>query len=174
MTRSLLILPLMLLAACGQGDRDQANAGGAEININAGDKDGGVQITSGKGGSKLAIKGDGVDLDFDLPDFSKIDVAADFDIDGVKLYPGSKVTSVNVDASDKSGADKAIVKLGFTSPTTPAKAAAWMAGEFAKQKVRVTRSGDTLTGKSEDGDDFTIRFSPDGANAKGEALIISL
>ena len=97
---------------------------------------------------------------------------SDFDIDGVKLYPGSKVTTVNVDANDKNGADKATVKLGFTSPAAPTKAADWMAGEFAKKGVKITRSGDTLAGKDKDGADFRINFAPDGANAKGEVVIV--
>ena len=78
--------------------------------------------------------------------FVDLDVEGDFDIDGVKLYPGSKVTSVNVDASDRNGADKATVQLGFTSPATPAKAADWMAGEFAKKGTKVARTGDVLAG----------------------------
>src|SRR3546814_11570645 len=79
-----------------------------------------------------------------------LDVASDFDIDGVKLYPGSQVTKVDVDANDKNGADKATVKLGFTSPVAPTKAADWMAGEFAKKGDKVTRSGDTLAGKDKE------------------------
>src|SRR3546814_7619615 len=79
-----------------------------------------------------------------------LDVASDFDIDGVKLYPGSQVTKVDVDADDKNGADKATVKLGFTSPAAPTKAADWMTAEFAKKGLKVTRSGDTLAGKDKD------------------------
>src|SRR3546814_4921802 len=78
---------------------------------------------------------------------------------------------VDVDADDKNGADKATVKLGFTSPAAPTKAADWMASEFAKKGLKVTRSGDTLAGKDKDGADFTINFAPDGANAKGEVVI---
>ena len=164
-----LLPPILLLAACGQ---DEKAKDGTEISINAGDKNGGVQITSSKdGGGKVKIGGDGVDIDIDVPDFVDFDVTGDFDIDGVKLYPGSQVTTVNVDATDKNGADKAVVKLGFTSPAAPAKAAEWMAGEFAKQAIKVTRTGDTLAGKDKDGADFTIKFGPDGANSKGEVLI---
>src|SRR3546814_14421680 len=47
---------------------------------------------------------------------------------------------VDVDADDKNGADKATVKLGFTSPAAPTKAADWMAAEFAKKGLKVTRS----------------------------------
>jgi hypothetical protein len=164
-----LIPPMLLLAACGQEEKAKE---GTEISINAGDEHGGVKITSSKdGGGKVKIGGDGVDIDIDVPDFVDFDVTGDFDIDGVKLYPGSQVTKVNVDASDKDGADKAVVNLGFTSPAAPKKAADWMAAEFAKKSVKITRTGDTLAGKDEDGDDFTIKFAPDGANSKGEVLI---
>jgi hypothetical protein len=164
-----LLPPIFLLAACGQDEKAKT---GPEISINAGDEHGGVQISSSKdGGGKVKIGGDGVDIDIDVPDFVDFDVTGDFDIDGVKLYPGSHVTSVNVDANDRNGADQAVVKLGFTSPAAPAKAADWMAGEFAKQAIKVTRTGDTLAGKDKDGSDFTIKFGPDGANSKGEVLI---
>ena len=92
-------------------------------------------------------------------------------ITSVKLYPGSNVTTVNVDANAKDNTDNAKVELGFTSPAAPAKASGWMAGEFAKKRVQVTRTGDTLAGKTKDGDNFTISFAPDGANAKGKVLI---
>jgi hypothetical protein len=160
----------MLLAACGQGE-DKKNA--TEVSINAGGADGGVRITTGKDGGRLKIGGEGVDIDMKIPDFVDLDVTGDFDIDGVKLYPGSNVTTVNVDANDKAGAGKATVKLGFTSPAAPAKAADWMAGEFAKKGVKVTRSGDALAGTDKDGDAFTINFAPDGANTKGDVRIVS-
>lgn len=173
MKRAFLILPILILSACGQGRDDKAAADGADITINADGDDGKVKITSGSDGSKLAIKGDGVNINMDLPDFGKMDISSDFDIDGVNLYPGTKISSLNVDASDKQGADKAIVRVSFSSPATPAKAADWMAAEFAKQDTQVTRKGDTLAGKTEDGDDFTIRFDPAGTISKGEVLIVS-
>ena len=119
-----------------------------------------------------AAQAEGAAINVDVPDFVDLDIESDFDIDGVKLYPGSNVTTVNVDASDKNGADRARVELGFTSPAAPAKAADWMAGEFAKQGVKVTRTGDTLAGKTKDGEAFTINFGPDGANARGKVLIV--
>ncbi len=165
-----LIPPMMLLAACGQSEEKKDTP---EISINAGDGKGGVQISSNKDGSgRLKIGGDGVDIDMKIPDFVDLDVEGDFDIDGVKLYPGSNVTTVNVDARDNGGSgDKATVELGFTSPAAPAKAADWMAGEFAKKNIQVQRAGDTLRGTTKDGDDFKIDFGPDGANAKGKVTI---
>lgn len=169
MRLAFLIPPMMLLAACGSEEKKTGE--GTEVSINAGDEHGGVQIKTGKDGGNIKIGGDGAAINLDIPDFVDLDIESDFDIDGVKLYPGSKVTTVDVDANDRNGTSKATVKLGFTSPAAPAKAADWMAGEFAKKGVKVTRSGDTLAGKDKDGADFRINFAPDGANAKGEVVI---
>ncbi len=170
MRLAFLIPPMMLLAACGSEEKKADE--GTQVSINADGDGGGVKIRAGKDGGNLKIGGEGIAIDVDIPDFVDLDIESDFDIDGVKLYPGSKVTKVDVDASDKAGADRATVKLGFTSPAAPAKAADWMAAEFAKKGVKVTRSGDTLAGKDKDGADFTINFAPDGANAKGEVVIV--
>jgi len=164
-----LIPPMMLLAACGSEEKKAGE--GTEVSINAEGDGGGIKIQTGKDGGKIRIGGDGAAINIDVPDFVDLDVASDFDIDGVTLYPGSQVTKVDVNASDKAGADQATVKLGFTSPAAPTKAADWMAGEFAKKGVKVTRAGDTLAGKDKDGADFRINFGPDGANAKGEVVI---
>ncbi|QCB53135.1 hypothetical protein E5675_00860 [Sphingopyxis sp. PAMC25046] len=169
MRLAFLIPPMMLLAACGSEEKKSGE--GTEVSINAGDEHGGVQIRTGKDGGNLKIGGDGAAINIDIPDFVDLDIESDFDIDGVKLYPGSKVTKVDVDANDTNGAEKATVKLGFTSPAAPTKAADWMAGEFAKKGVKVTRTGDTLAGKDKDGADFRINFAPDGATAKGEVVI---
>lgn len=174
MIRSLLILPLMLLTACGQQGRDTKKETAPEVVINAkGDGGGKVHITSGKDGGKFSLNGGGVNINFDLPDFAKIDIDDDFDIDGVQLYPGSHVTSINIDANDQKNGEDAVVRFGFTAPAVPAKAADWMAAEFAKKDRKVTRTGDILRGTSKDGDDFTITFVPDGKTAKGEVLILS-
>ena len=164
-----LLPPMMLLAACGSEEKKSES--GTEVSINAGDEHGGVQIKTGKDGGNIKIGGDGAAIDIDVPDFVDLDIEGDFDIDGVKLYPGSKVGSVNVNAGETGGKDKARVEMGFTSPAAPAKAADWMAAEFAKKGVKVTRTGDTLAGTDKDGDAFTIDFAPDGATAKGKVLI---
>jgi hypothetical protein len=169
MRLAFLIPPMLLLVACGQ---DEKAKDATEVSINAGDEHGGVQIKTGKDGGNIKIGGEGASIDIDFPDFVDLDIESDFDIDGVKLYPGSKVTAVDVDANDTDGTEKAKVKLDFTSPATPAKAADWMAGEFAKKGVKVTRTGDTLAGTDKDGADFTVRFDPDGGASKGQVRIV--
>ena len=162
-----LLPPILLLAACGQSEKkDQP-----EVSINAGDETGGVHISSGKDGGRIRIGGERAGIDMKLPDFADLDIEGDFDIDGVKLYPGSEVTTVNVDANARDGKGDAKVELGFSSPVAPAKAADWMAAEFAKKSVKVTRTGETLAGTTADGDDFRIDFGADGANTRGKVVI---
>lgn len=170
MRLAFLIPPILLLAACGQEKKANDET---EISINADGDGGNLQISSGKDGGKLKINGEGVNIDLDIPDLGDMDLGSDFDIDGVKLYPGSKITAMDVKANDKNGANDAVVKFGFTAPAAPAKAADWMAAEFAKKGVKITRTGDTLAGTASDGDMFRISFAPDGTQAKGEALITS-
>ena len=56
-----LIPPMMLLAACGQGEEKKDKT---EVSINAGDEHGGVQITAGKDGNgRIKIGGDGVGIE---------------------------------------------------------------------------------------------------------------
>lgn len=157
MRLAFLIPPILLLAACGQ---EKKPADETEVSVDA---------DSGK----LKINGEGVNIDLDIPDLGDMDMASDFDIDGVKLYPGSKITTMDIKANDKNGASDAVVKFGFTSPAAPVEAADWMAAEFAKKGVKVARTGDTLAGTAKDGDTFRISFAPDGTKARGEALIVS-
>src|SRR3546814_1275188 len=106
MRLAFLIPPMLLLAACGQGE-DKKDA--TEIAINADGDDGGVQIKTGQNGGKLTIGGkDGTAVNINIPDFVDFDIEGDFDIDGVKLSPGSKITRVAIDASDTGGNDKEI------------------------------------------------------------------
>lgn len=160
-----LVPPMMLLAACAQEEKSDTTE------LTVGDDGGKVQIRSDQDGGKLKINAKGVDIGIDIPKIADLDIHTDFDIDGVKLYPGSTITTMDINAGRKDGAKEAVVKFGFTAPAAPKVAADWMEGEFAKKKIKVSRSGDTLTGTDKDGDDFTIRFDPDGANAKGEVLI---
>ena len=169
MRLAVLIPPMMLLAACGSEEKKADDS--TEIAINAGDEGGGIQIKSGADGGKLKIDAGGVNIGLDIPDVGDLDIGQDFDIDGVGLYPGSKITSMDIDARDKNGAHDARGKFGFTAPAAPTIAADWMVGEFAKKGIKVTRTGDTLAGMDKDGDNFTIRFNPDGKASKGEVLI---
>ena len=163
MRLAFLIPPIMLLAACGS---DEKAKDATEVSINAGDEHGGVQIKAGKDGGNIKIGGEGASIDIDIPDFVDLDIESDFDIDGVKLYPGSKVTTVDVDANEKNGAGKATVKLGFTSPAAPTKAADWMAGHLMAEEHRGHEPGDIATPRLASALDLNprVRIQPDPAS----------
>lgn len=161
------ILSCFFLAAC-DGKADKAADGTApDVTIETKGEDGGsVNITSDAGGSKIAIKGDGVNISADLPAIP--DISADFDIDGVKLYPGSKVTGFKILADDSKGGDgEGSVDMAFTSPATPAKLADWYVAQFKANGVAASANGTTVSGKTKDGEPFTITLTPDGAGSKG-------
>lgn len=152
--RLLLILPALALplAACDRSDEGTqiavtANGSGGSIG-----KDGEVRIDT------PAFKGA-----FKLPQINL--TAENFDINGVHLYPDSKIAAVNVDGTGK---DKVTVR--FTSPADPATVRTWFAAQFKEAGTPVSVEGNTLTGKDDD-KTFTINLSPQGQQSAGVVRI---
>lgn len=141
-----LLIPTAFVAACNvhkANDADgnvtiQANTDG-EVNFN-------VPFVQGK------IK---------LPEGSMHN--SNFDIDGVKLMPGSSVTGVNVVAGDKG----ATVHLAFKAPAAPDAVRAYFADQFKQKGVDAAISGDTVTGKAKDGTPFTIKVGQGASGSEG-------
>ena len=90
-----------------------------------------------------------------------------FDIDGVKLMPGSSVTGFNLEAHD----DGATVDMSFTAPAPPDQVRSYFVDQFHKQDVKAALAGETVTGKSKDGSPFTIYVSPGPGGSKGVIAI---
>jgi len=152
--RTLLILAIIAapLAACdrtGEGTQVAVTANGSGGSMS---KDGEVKIDT------PAFKGA-----FKLPQINL--TAENFDINGVHLYPESKIASVNVDGTGK---DKVTVR--FTSPADPATVRTWFAEQFKEAGTPVSVAGNTLTGKDDD-ETFTIELSPQGQQSAGVVRI---
>lgn len=152
MHRSLILLAVPLLAAC---DVHSKGAG-----------DGNVVIQADEGGN----------VEFDLPIVGgKMKVPAgmmhsgDVDIDGVKLMPGSSVNGFSVFAGDKG----ATVNLGFKAPASPDAVRSYYVSEFRKKGVEAALAGNTISGRSKDGSDFTIDVDPAGNGSQGKIVIHS-
>jgi hypothetical protein len=154
MKRSALLLLVSLLAGCNVHSKNPAD-GDDNVTINA-DESGHVS--------------------FNLP-FAKgqVKVPTSFmhngnvDIDGVKLMPGSSVTGFNVDAAH----DAANVDMSFTAPASPDEVRSYFVDQFKKQGVEAAIAGDSVTGKSKDGDPFTIEVSPGASGSHGKIVIHS-
>jgi hypothetical protein len=169
MLKLLCILPLTLgLVACGVGNEPDK---GTTVSIDATGKDGNkVAIKADGESGKVSLNVPGFDANVRLPKALLDD--SNFDIDGVKLYPGSKVDTVDIKADEASGKGRADVRIGFSSPAEPAKVAAWFKEQFGKQSIEVGGDADTLNGKSENGDAFSIELTAaDGGRTAGTVSI---
>jgi len=104
----------------------------------------------------LSVKIPGISANVNLP--GGLLAKSDFDIDGVKLYPGAAVTSMKVDA--KSGdAQSSVVRIAYAAPGGAAEVRDWYVKAFAEKAIAIVRKGDGLTGKTSDGDTVTMTFA---------------
>lgn len=123
------------------------------------------------GDHDVTIKADQNEVSFNIPIGSgkvKLPEGAmknsNFDIDGVKLMPGSSVTGFNVDAHDKG----ATVQLSFAVPATPDQVRAYFLDQFKAKGVEASATRDGVKGKSKDGSDFAIRLQPASGGSAGK------
>src|SRR5206468_3774312 len=106
---------------------------------------------------------EGGNVSFDVP-FAKGQIKlpsslmnkGNIDIDGVKLMPGSQVTGFNVESHN----DVSNVDMSFTAPASPDQVRSYFVDQFKKQGAEVSLAGNMVTGKSKDGNPFTIDVSP--------------
>lgn len=124
------------------------------------DNDDNVTISGGADGN----------VSFDLP-FMKGQVklpegsvhGSNFDIDGVKMYPGATINSFHVEAHN----ENSVVNMAFKAPAPPEKVRAYFIDQFKAKGVQASASGNSVSGKSKDGSPFTITVTPDGADSQG-------
>jgi len=156
-----LVVPAALLAlsltAC-----DRGNDQGTTVSIDAGN--GAASVNGATGEVKLdtpLLKGS-----IKLP---RMQFTGDnFDINGVHLYPGTKIGSMNVNAGGQEG--DGVVRMSFESPAAVATVRDWLRDEFAKAGTTVKVSGNTLSGDT-DGEPFRIDLQPAGNRAQGTVTI---
>ncbi len=173
------ILPILLaatallaVAACSKKDDAERAEAATSITLNSDDKSEttvNIEADSETGDIAMKLPG-GFDAKFKVPAGMTDD--AKFDIDGVGLYPGAKLQKFKVNAVKKDGDRDATVELGFKAPADPAVVADWYQKAFEDKKISVARSGETLTGKTEDGDDFTLALVSGGVGATQGTLTI--
>lgn len=169
---------VLTLAACSESKVETAEPQ-KEVSISLDGEDsaeqGAVNIDANSETGRVEVKlPGGIEANVKVPGGDMMH-KTDFDIDGVGLYPGAKVGSVNVKALSGKGDAKgsATVKIGFSAPADAAAVADWYQQQFEAKKVAVSRSGETLTGTTEDGEDFTLAMTAAGAGAsKGELTLV--
>lgn len=152
MKSSALLMLVPLLAGCNAHSKNPAS-GDENVSIRA-DDNGHISFNLPIGQGQL-----------NLP--TSIMHNGNFDIDGVKLPPGSSVNGFNLDAHDKG----ATVDMSFTNPKSPDDVRSYFIDQFKKQGVEATLSGDSVTGKSKDGSPFTIEVSSTADGSQGKIVV---
>jgi hypothetical protein len=92
---------------------------------------------------------------------------ADFDIDGVKMVPGGSITSFNVDAGDKGGT----VHFVFKAPGSAEEVRTYFLDQFKQKGLEAAAAGTSVSGKTKDGNPFTIRVEPAAQGSQGTITI---
>lgn len=153
MNRSLLLMPVALLAAC---DVHSKNPADADENVSIQADDSGhvafnLPFAQGQVKVPAAMMHDG-----------------NFDIDGVKLMPGSSVTGFSVFAGE---GKTSTVNMSFKAPSTPDAVRSYFLDQFRKQGVEAALAGDAVAGTSKDGNPFTIEVGPAANGSQGKIVI---
>ena len=163
--RALMILaPALLLAACGSNDA--ATDDGTQISINGGANGNGFSAGIGKDG-RVAIDVPGFKANIDLP---KVQLdAGDFDINGVSLPAGSKITNMNIAGN---GDRDAGVRVSFASPIGTAAVREWFQGKLAAKGFTLSAQGDSLKGTTDEGKAFSLTTKANGTGASESELIV--
>jgi hypothetical protein len=149
------LAPLILLAAChereGKPGPDISLSDNGQALVTADGKSGAVSV--GMAGFKANIR---------LPRMDR----QDFDIDGVKLYPGARISRIDIDTGSAVGGDT--VRLAFVAPATPVAVRDYFLAGFKARHAKAVARGDGLEGVTSDGDPFRIGLhTAAGGHASG-------
>lgn len=92
-----------------------------------------------------------------------------FDIDGVKLPPGSSVSGFSVFARDKGST----VNMSFNTPGSPDETRSYFLDQFKSKGVEAAAEGNSITGKSKDGSPFVINLASGTNGTEGKIEVQS-
>jgi len=150
---------MLSLAAC-------SDKPGASITLNAGDANGTMTMSDNGQTGEVALNVPGFSGKLKLP---KLHLDGnDIEFNGVHLYPGSKVTGMNVDA----GGDSGTVHIAFDSPADPATVRNWFQGKLTGAGFTLHAEGSGLAGKTDENKPFRLELRPNGnGHAKGEIIV---
>lgn len=150
----MLILPaaLLLLTACDVETKNPTEAGN-RVSLNA--------DASGRVAFDFPFAQGEIKLPAAMMENSQ------FDIDGVKLIPGGKITGFRVDSDN----GPAKVDLTFSAPAAPQEVRANFLQQFREKGVNAAAAGETIAGTAEDGTAFVMRFAPQGSGTTGSIVL---
>ncbi|WP_321324807.1 hypothetical protein [uncultured Parasphingorhabdus sp.] len=157
-------LPLGL-TACSKVEDESSDGSSVSIDFSDENKSDSEKINIGGDGedSKLSIKAEGFSMEIDLPSIT-LD-SDNFDMNDVDLYPGSSITSFDIEDKDEQGGK---VRIGFKSPIGADELADWYEKQLTGNDFKVAREGTSLSGQTDEGDPFALALTGlSGKETKG-------
>lgn len=161
----LVSLAALSLAACSGGDGD-----GTSITFNGETENGTATTisTDGKSGS-MKIDVPGFKADIAMPKL-KLD-AGDFEMNGVNLYPGSTITSMNITDGGNEGEGSGGVTVRFAAPAAADVVRTWFGDQLQRAGFKLTAAGNALSGTTDEGKPFRMELNPNGNASDGTITI---
>lgn len=158
-----MLLGLALVALPLGGCNDKA---GTSFTFNATDDNGTMALTDNGQTGQVAVNLPGFSGKLKLP---KLHLDGnDIELNGVHLYPGSKVTGMNIDADHENG----VVHIAFDSPADPASVRSWFQSKLTGAGFTLHAEGNGLAGTTDDNKPFKLDLQPDaGGHAKGTITV---
>lgn len=168
MRRTLIIAALLTLPLAACDDGKPATTVSLDIDSNDGNVVAGMDGNTGQ----VAIDVPGFSGKLTLPKL-KLD-AGDFDLNGVHLYPGSKINMMNIVAHDGKGEgnNHGRVRVAFESPADVTTVRDWFVDKLGKADFSLTARGNSLIGTDQDKKPFRLELTPDGAG-KSKGVIVA-
>ncbi|WP_116091922.1 hypothetical protein [Sphingomonas crusticola] len=163
--RKILIctFPLLALAACNSSVK-LSDAEGGDGNAS----DSNVHIAMNEG-NKVSVDVPGFSAKLALP---SMNLGGHLDLDGIKVAPNTKVTTLDVTAHDDAGnQDDGKVNIRFTNPAPAAAVIDHYARATADAGYGdIARTPTSLTARKEQ-KTFAVNVSPQGTGSQGTILI---
>lgn len=151
-----MLVGLGMLGACGDDrGRDAQNDNGADLAMTI---DGGNE-----GGANVSLDLTGIKGKISLP---KLRIGTgDVDIDGVKLYPGSRVTGIDISGED--GRSEGSLGIRFDSDASPETVRDYFVKALKEKGVVASAQGYRIDGFDKDGKPFRITLGEQGKGTRG-------
>jgi hypothetical protein len=93
----------------------------------------------------------------------------ELDLDGVNMPPGTSTTGFHMNSAN----DRTVIVMNFTNTQTPDQVRSYFADAFNKKGLEAKIDGDSVVGKSKDGDQFTIAVAPAPNGSQGQIVVHS-
>jgi hypothetical protein len=146
----------LMVAACDEGPSN-ATANSSEPILTITD--------SGNESGNVSLNLPGLSAKIRMP--TEMMTGGKFDIDGVSLFPGSKMTNMKIGSADED------FSMTFDAPAEPGKISSWFQERFAEKSIAVTKTTNGLTGETTDGNRFTITLAPAAAGHSAGTISIA-